>query len=945
MIRDILEIIKEFILEKLKSRIFYVTLIFLCLFGVLVYRLFNLQIVNGEKYQTNFQYKSLKTVSVKATRGKIFDCNGNLLAYNESSYNLSFTSNADLSEAAAEKDITENELRNEIVYKTILILEQNGDSLSVKLPISLDANGNMKFTISGAQLNTFYMNVFGASSVDDLTDKQKNATAREVFDYMRSDELFNISDEYSDAYVLKILAVRYEVWLNRYQQYMTVDIANNISQQSYAAITENMDTLLGMDVSIESNRVYNDAIYFSHIIGYIGNISNEELEEYNAKLPDNQKYSTNAMIGKLGLEQSYEEQLRGTDGSQKMYVDNMGKVLEIIDKTDTVAGNDIYLTLDTDLQKYCYNALEKELSAIILTNLKNVTSSTEKDDIPITEVYYGLFDNNIIDMKLLNAANATDNEKTVYNTFVSSRQYTLDNLADILKNSHTELYNLSDQYKDYMEFICETLSDNGVYDSSAIDKDSTTYNDYINDKISLYEYLKYCISQGAINIDDIETHSDYYDTDEIYDVVVDYVLKEFEEDTDFDKLVFKYMILSGEITGSQVIYLLYDQGILNSTTDEDYDAFASGTMGSFEFIYRKIQKLELTPAMLALDPCSGSIVVTDTETGQVRAMAIYPSYDNNKLTNVIDSDYYDKITSDKTTPMYNRATMQRTAPGSTYKMLVSAAGLGEGVIDVGSVITDYGTFTKISPSPKCWLTGGHGALGLAEAIEVSCNGFFYEVGYRLATDSNGVYQDAQGIDKLQKYATLFGLNRKSGVEIEEIDPHISDSDAVRSAIGQGTNNYTPVQLSRYVTAIANEGKCYDLTLVNEIKNVEGRTVYKNDNVPESTIDLTDSQWSVIKHGMRLMVSDHTSSYALINQINVAVAGKTGTAEEDLTRPDHALFVSFAPYENPEVSVTCVIPHGCTSGNAEELAGMVYAYMYDPDKLDTVGITGNNQISD
>jgi len=428
-------------------------------------------------------------------------------------------------------------------------------------------------------------------------------------------------------------------------------------------------------------------------------------------------------------------------------------------------------------------------------------------------------------------------------------------------------------------------------------------------------------------------------------VVVDYVLKEFEEDTDFDKLVFKYMILSGEITGSQVIYLLYDQGILNSTTDEDYDAFASGTMGSFEFIYRKIQKLELTPAMLALDPCSGSIVVTDTETGQVRAMAIYPSYDNNKLTNVIDSDYYDKITSDKTTPMYNRATMQRTAPGSTYKMLVSAAGLGEGVIDVGSVITDYGTFTKISPSPKCWLTGGHGALGLAEAIEVSCNGFFYEVGYRLATDSNGVYQDAQGIDKLQKYATLFGLNRKSGVEIEEIDPHISDSDAVRSAIGQGTNNYTPVQLSRYVTAIANEGKCYDLTLVNEIKNVEGRTVYKNDNVPESTIDLTDSQWSVIKQGMRLMVSDHTSSYALINQINVAVAGKTGTAEEDLTRPDHALFVSFAPYENPEVSVTCVIPHGCTSGNAEELAGMVYAYMYDPDKLDTVGITGNNQISD
>lgn len=945
MIRDILEIIKDFIVEKLKSRIFYVTLFFLCLSGVLVYRLFNLQIINGEKYQSSFQYKSLKTVSVKATRGKIFDCNGKLLAYNESSYNLSFTSNADLTEAADKKNMSVNELRNEIVYKTILILEQNGDSLSVELPIKLDANGNMKFTISGSQLNTFYMNVYGASSVDALTDAQKNATAREVFDYMRSDELFNISGDYSDAYVLKILAVRYEVWLNRYQQYMTVDIANNISQQSYAAITENMDTLLGMDVSIESNRVYNDAIYFSHIIGYIGNISNEELEEYNAKLDENQQYDSNDMVGKLGLEQSYEDQLRGVDGSQKMYVDNMGKVLEIIEKTDSVAGNDIYLTLDSDLQKYCYNALEKELSYILLANLKNVTTSKEKEDIPITDVYSAFFDNNIIDIKALNAANATDNEKNVYNTFVSSKQYTLNALSDILKSSHTELYNLSDQYKDYMEFICETLSSNGIYDSSAVDKDSDTYNNYVNDKISLYEYLKYCISQGVIDITGIQTSSDYYDTDEIYNVIVDYVLKEFEDDSDFDKRVFKYMILSGEITGSQVIYLLYDQGILNSTTDEDYEEFTSGVLSNFEFIYRKIKKLEITPAMLALDPCSGSVVVVDPATGTVRAMVSYPSYDNNKLTNVIDPDYYAKITEDKTTPMYNRATMQRTAPGSTYKMLIAAAGLQEGVIDVGSVITDYGTFSKVVPSPACWLRSGHGTLGLADAIEVSCNGFFYEVGYRLATDSKGVYQDAQGIDKIQKYASLFGLDQKSGVEIEEMDPHVSDTDAVRSSIGQGTNNYAPVQLARYVTTIANEGNCYDLTLVNEIKNIDGRTVYKSDNVPKNTVDLTDGQWAVIKQGMRQMVSDHTSPSALINQINVNVAGKTGTAEEDTTRPDHALFVSFAPYENPEVSVTCVIPHGYTSGNAEELAGMVYAYMYDPDKLDTLDITGNNQMSD
>lgn len=940
-----MEIVKEFILGKLKSRLFYVTLLFVCLFGVLVYRLFDLQIVNGEKYQSNFQYKSLKTVSVKATRGNIYDCNGNLLATNESCYNLSFTSDADLSELAQKYDLTENEVRNDIVYKTILILEQNGDSLSVSLPITIGSDGDMEFTISGALLNTFYMNVFGASSVDSLKDEQKNASARYVFDYMKSDKLFNVSDTYSDEYALKILAVRYEVWLNRYQQYMTVSIADDISEESYAAISENADTLLGMDVSIESSRVYNDAQYFAHIIGYVGGISTEELESYNANLDDENQYSSNDMVGKLGLEQSYEAELRGQDGYQKMYVDNMGKVLEVIEEADTVAGNDIYLTIDSDLQKYCYNAIEKELSSIILTNMKNVVSSTDKDDIPITEVYAALFDNNIISIDELSAPNATDNETTVYNTFISSREYTLSNLSDILRNSHTPLYGLSEQYRDYMEFICETLSNEGIYDSGAVDRESSVYVSYAANEISLYEYLKYCISQGTIDIKDIQADSSYYDTDEIYDVVVDYVLKEFEDDSDFDKLIFKYMILSGEITGSQVICLLYDQGILNSTTDEDYDTFMSGAISGYEFMYRKIKNLEITPAMLALDPCSGSVVVTDTDTGEVRALVSYPSYDNNRLTNTIDNEYYAQITSDKTTPMYNRATMQRTAPGSTYKMMVSSAGLGEGVINPGSILTDYGTFTKISPSPSCWLRGGHGSLGLAKAIEVSCNGFFYEVGYELATDSSEEYNDSLGIEKLQKYAALYGLDRKSGVEIEEIEPQMSTSDAVRSSIGQGTNNYAPVQLARYVTTIANEGSCYDLTLINEIKDVDGKTVYESSHTAKTTVELSESGWNVIKQGMRQMVSYHTSSAALINQINVNVAGKTGTAEEDTTRPNHALFVSFAPYEAPEVSVTCVIPYGYTSGNAEELAGMVYAYMYDPDKLSTIDITGDNEMSD
>lgn len=945
MFKEFFSLIKESIIEHVKHRLFVVMVLFLVLFGILIYRLFDLQIVNGEKYQESFTYKSVKTVAVKATRGNIYDCNGKLLAYNEASYTLSYISGTDLTEAAATKETTSNELRNDIVYKTILILEQNGDKMSVSLPLKLTSKG-FEFTVSGNTLNTFLMNVYGASSVDSLTEEQASSTADDIFKYMRGKDLFNISETYSDEAALKILAVRYEIWLNRYQQYMSVQLADGISEESYAAIKENSDELLGMEVSVESHRVYNDSVYFAQIIGYIGNISNEELEKYNETLDDSEKYSANDMVGKMGLESEFESYLRGKDGYQKMYVDNMGKVIEVIDSKDPVAGNDIYLTIDSDLQKYCYNALETEIASILLAHIKNVTTSTDKDDIPITDVYFALFDNNVISIDDLAAKDASELEQSVNSYFQSAKQNTLSRLDDILNVSHTPLHDLTLQYQDYMEFICEQLSEMGIYNPSKIDKSDAAYVSYINNSISLCEYLKYAISQGAIDISGISTKSDYYDTDEIYNVLTEYILKEFENNTSFDKLVFKYMIISGELTGSQVINLLYDQGILNMATDADYSDYKAGVMGSYDFICKKIKNLEITPAMLALDPCSGSIVVTNPNNGTVKAMTSYPSYDNNRLTNMIDADYYSKITTDKTTPMYSRATMQQTAPGSTFKMITAFAGMNEGVIGVNDVIQTKGYFDKTETPAKCWIyPSAHGTIGISKAIEESCNYFFYELGYRMATKDTGTYSDITGVERLQKYAGMFGFDSTSGIELPESKPQISDADSIRTAIGQGTNNFTATQLARYVTTLANSGTCYDLSLVSEIKDIDGNVVYKNEHKVQNQLDFPVEQWNVVRQGMRQVVSVHTSSSALINQINVAVAGKTGTAQQSEARPNHALFVSFAPYENPEVTVTSVIPFGYSSGNAVELSGLVYAYLYDPDVLENTTITGNNALSD
>ena len=727
---------------------------------------------------------------------------------------------------------------------------------------------------------------------------------------------------------------------------MSVQLADGISEESYAAIKENSDELLGMEVSVESHRVYNDSVYFAQIIGYIGNISNEELEKYNDTLDDSEKYSANDMVGKMGLESEFESYLRGKDGYQKMYVDNMGKVIEVIDSKDPVAGNDIYLTIDSDLQKYCYNALETEIASILLAHIKNVTTSTDKDDIPITDVYFALFDNNVISIDDLAAKDASELEQSVNSYFQSAKQNTLSRLDDILNVSHTPLHDLTLQYQDYMEFICEQLSEMGIYNPSKIDKSDAAYVSYINNSISLCEYLKYAISQGAIDISGISTKSDYYDTDEIYNVLTEYILKEFENNTSFDKLVFKYMIISGELTGSQVINLLYDQGILNMATDADYSDYKAGVMGSYDFICKKIKNLEITPAMLALDPCSGSIVVTNPNNGTVKAMTSYPSYDNNRLTNMIDADYYSKITTDKTTPMYSRATMQQTAPGSTFKMITALAGMNEGVIGVNDVIQTKGYFDKTETPAKCWIyPSAHGTIGISKAIEESCNYFFYELGYRMATKDTGTYSDITGVERLQKYAGMFGFDSTSGIELPESKPQISDADSIRTAIGQGTKNFTATQLARYVTTLANSGTCYDLSLVSEIKDIDGNVVYKNEHKVQIQLDFPVEQWNVVRQGMRQVVSVHTSSSALINQINVAVAGKTGTAQQSEARPNHALFVSFAPYENPEVTVTSVIPFGYSSGNAVELSGLVYAYLYDPDVLENTTITGNNALSD
>lgn len=941
-LREILTSIKEIILDYVKHRLFPITALIIVLFCLLVRRLFVLQIIEGDEHLNNFIYKTKKTLTIESVRGSIYDRNGRLLAYNELSYSVIYSNDNSVSQRAKELGMTEADLKNQIVYRTIKILEENGDRLFVDFPIEISETGSYEFTISDTTLNNFKRDVYAANSFDELPDKKKNATAEDIITFL-CDERFEISDVYTKDEKLKILSCRYKLWQNRFQQYMPVTIAYDISEESNAAINEYSDELLGMQVSVKSLRKYNDAEYFAHIIGYIGPISDTELKELNEANPAS-KYTSEDIVGKTGIEQYYQEYLRGTSGYETMYVDNLGKVIETVETVPASAGNDVYLTIDYDLQKYCYDTLEKEIASIILSNLtpELYVTPTENPEISISSVYFGLFYNHYISMDKMASEDASDLEKRVYAKFVNRKEIIISDIDSILTEKHTKLKDMDVKYQEYMEYICEFLSDEGILDTSLISHDSKEFNDYVNNQSSLSDYLKYAISVDAINIDMLEIESSYYDTDEIYDVLCNYIVKCLTEDTEFDDEIIKSMVQSAEISGDEVIDLLYEQGVLDATNDKEYGEYKRGGYGAYEFFIKKIQNLDITPAMLALDTCSGALIVTDVKTGDVLAMVSYPSYDNNYLTNEINADYYNKLINDRTRPLYNRATQLRTAPGSTFKVLSSVAGFSEGIITAETPYLCYDVFDKIKPSPRCWYRYGHGYLTVQQAIGHSCNMFFYNVGYNLAIDENGYYSDSYGLERLAKYAHEFGLDTTSGVEIPEISPTVSDRDAVRSAIGQGTNNYAPIQLARYATTVANSGTCYNLTLIDKVTDYEGNLVLDNKATVYNTIDLSEANWNTIHAGMKDVISSNND---LLRRLNVSVAGKTGTAQESETKANHALFISYAPYEAPEVAITCVIQNGYWSGNAREAAGFVYAYLYDPEKLINAHMSGDNVGSD
>ena len=928
--------IKDFLKKFFSSRLFVLAAVFIVFFGIILARIFTLQVVNGKSYQENFSLKIQMKQPINAARGNIYDKKGKLLAYNELAYSISINDSTTYS-STKEK----NKAVNAELAEILTVLKNNGETLNNDFKIDRKKDGTYSFNVSGSSLNRFRADVFGKSSADDLEyDKdtgidEANATAEQIMEYLMGKDNFGISSKYDGDLAYRIVVVRYAMLGNRFARYKEVKIAADVSDKTVAYVNEHMDTLSGISVNEDMIRKYNYSEYFSSIIGYTGPISESE---YTALHKKNKDYTQNDTVGKAGMEQYYETYLRGKNGERKFYIDNVGRISEIISSTDSVAGDDLYLSIDADLQMATYLALQNEIAAIVYSNIKS-------GEIPINDVYTALIGNSVINTEHFSKSKASDTEKSVLSVFKSRQKTTLGKIKQELTNSPEALNTMSDEVLDEFTYIISMLKDDQVLLKNEIDTSDSVYQKWKDQKISPKEYLNYCITQHWIDISQLNVDEKYADSTEVYDALCKYILKNIKTDTEFSKIIYQYMITRGEISPRQLCLILFDQGVLDYD-DATVNKLKNGSLSPRDFLMKKIYNIEITPAQLALEPCTGSCVVTDEKTGEIRAMVSYPGYNSNKLANGVDSEYFASLQHDKSSPLLNYATQQKTAPGSTFKLVSATAGLAENVITTSDQIRCTGIYNDISNKPKCWIyPGSHGLDNVSEAIRDSCNVFFYTVGNRLAQKKTGSYNDANGIDLIQKYAHIYGLDQKTGLEISESKSSVATKYPVMAAIGQSDINYTTVALSRYVTAVAS-GKKYNYQLMDRIVDASGKTVKKYKADYEDISDtLTDSQWDALHSGMRQVVS----TMDRFQGFDIPVAGKTGTAQQT-GHANHGLFIGYAPYDDPEITIAVRIANGYSSHNAATAARNVISYYYketsmkDIKEMKAAGVNGNTRNS-
>lgn len=429
---------------------------------------------------------------------------------------------------------------------------------------------------------------------------------------------------------------------------------------------------------------------------------------------------------------------------------------------------------------------------------------------------------------------------------------------------------------------------------------------------------------GAINEEEYATRKDTYRSDDI--IGKDGIQKVFEEylkgtdgikqvDMNVDGAITNEYISEEAVAGSDVILTIDAnlQKVAEDALKQNIEDIAAGKYGE------------------KYDAEAGAVVVMNVNTGEVLAMASYPDYNPEKYSEEYDAN-------DETGKYVNRAISTEKAPGSTFKMVVASAALDTGEITPSTRINDSGIY-PYGDGQACWYYRsygvGHGYLNLTQAIKYSCNYFFYDLGYRM------------GIDTISKYASYYGLGKRTGIElIGETDGIVASreyansigyntwypADTLSAAIGQSFNQFTPIQMARYISMVANGGKNVDVSIIKSIVNPDGTEVSKEEiesfvkdtvgteNELTEDLDISEENLDAIRRGMKGVTSEPGgTAYSIFADFDIDIAGKTGSAQTGVEGEADGWFVGFAPFDEPEIAVVVLVEKAGSGGYTADVA--------------------------
>lgn len=601
----------------------------------------------------------------------------------------------------------------------------------------------------------------------------------------------------------------------------------------------------------------------------------------------------------------------------------------ILDKTGaTLVTSNMQFSLEMYKSKVDVDTLNNDILNMINVLDKYEISYIDSFPINIDPFEFKIGDEALVKWKKSNNLNENITAEEAFNSFKT--KYKIQNTNDIneIRKIIAIRYELSQ--KGYSSTKSVTIAKNVSREAVAEFSESSEKFTGLNIVVQpVREYKSENLAShilgyaSRINAEEYEKRKNTYSQNDIIGKTgIEYVFEEYlkgkngtkQIDMSVDGTATAEYISKEAIAGSDVVLTIDAnlQSVTENALASNIEKIASGGFGK------------------SYDAKAGACVVMNVNSGEILAMASYPNYKPGDFVGGISQDAWNYYANNEAKPLVDKAIQNSYSPGSTFKMITAIAGLESGVIDLNTKINDTGVYTKYRDyQPRCWVYTdyhkGHGYLNVSQAIEKSCNYFFYET------------SDRMGIDTLVKFAKYFGLGSKTGVELQGETSGVvsgreskeklhngegwSAGDTLQSAIGQYDNEYSPVQMARYISILVNGGNRINPTIIKTIRNADGSEVSREEikkfvnsklNIPEEdieNIEINEDNLNAILEGMKSVTSDSGgTAYVRFKDFNISVGGKTGSAEAPGNKV-HAWFVGFAPFENPEIAIVVMVENG------------------------------------